>query len=360
MFGRQEDEGPIAEEQTPFMEQDLTPVSALGEFGLIERLTANFKPVLESTVKAFNDDGAVIHYGSGDILVSTDMYLEGVHFDMVYTPLMHLGYKCIVGSISDIYAMNGMATQVLVSLGVSSRFTVEALEELYGGIQVACKNYGVDLVGGDTTTTKSGLVISVTALGNAKREDVCYRNGAKNGDIICVSGDLGGAYIGLQVLEREKRVFLEAPGATPQLADFDYVLKRQLRPEARKDIIRIFKENHIKPNAMIDVSDGLSSEIMHICSQSGTGCMLFEDKIPIDQSTYSTALDFNLDPTMCALSGGEDYELLFTLNPADYEKIKNDPDFTAIGHVTDKESGYKITTKSANVYELIAQGWKHF
>jgi len=342
------------------MEQDLTPVSELGEFGLIEKLTANFKPELESTIKAFNDDCAVIHYDSGDTLISTDMYVEGVHFDMVYTPLMHLGYKCIVGSISDIYAMNGMASQVVVSLGISSRFTVEALEELYGGIEVACKKYGIDLVGGDTTTTKTGLFISVTVLGNAARKDICYRNGAQEGDIICVSGDLGGAYIGLQVLEREKRVFMEAPGAKPELGGFDYVLKRQLRPEARKDLVEIFKNEKIKPTAMIDISDGLSSEIMHISSQSGVGCMIFEGKIPIDETTYSTALDFNLDPTLCALSGGEDYELLFTISPSDYEKIKNSPDITSIGHITGKESGYKITTKSDNVYDLKAQGWKHF
>jgi len=342
------------------MEHNLTPISELGEFGLIERLTADFQPKNDSTIRAINDDGAVIHYDSGDTLVSTDMYVEGVHFDMVYTPLMHLGYKCIVGSISDIYAMNGMAKQALVSLGVSSRFTVEALEELYGGIQAACKKYEVDLVGGDTTTTKSGLVLSVTVLGNAKRDEICYRNGAKEGDIICVSGDLGGAYIGLQVLEREKRVFLEAPGARPELAGFDYVLKRQLRPEARKDLVEIFKSEKIKPSAMIDISDGLASEIMHISSQSGVGCMIFEDKIPIDENTYNTALDFNLDPTLCALSGGEDYELLFTMAPADYEKFRNSPDITAIGHITGKESGYKITTKSDNVYDLKAQGWKHF
>ncbi len=342
------------------MEQNLTPVSTLGEFGLIERLTENFNSKNESTIKAINDDSAVIHYDSGDTIVSTDMYVEGVHFDMVYTPLMHLGYKCIVGSISDIYAMNGTARQALVSLGISSRFTVEALEELYGGIQAACTKYGVDLVGGDTTTTKTGLVISVTVLGNANRDEICYRNGAKVGDIICVSGDLGGAYIGLQVLEREKRVFLEAPGARPDLAGFDYVLKRQLRPEARKDLVEIFKSEKIKPTSMIDISDGLASEIMHISSQSGVGCMIYEDKIPIDENTYNTALDFNLDPTLCALSGGEDYELLFTLDPADYEKIKNSPDITAIGDITNKGSGYKITTKSDNVYDLKAQGWKHF
>ena len=342
------------------MEQELTPVSALGEFGLIDRLTENFNSVQPSTIKAFKDDAAVIHYDSGDILVSSDSYVEGVHFDMVYTPLMHLGYKCIVGSISDIYAMNGAAKQVLVSLGVSSRFTVEALEELYGGMQVACKTYGVDLVGGDTTTSKSGLFISVTALGNAERKDICYRSGAKEGDIIVVTGDLGGAYIGLQILEREKRVFMEAPGAKPELSGHDYVLKRQLRPEARKDVVEIFKNMGLKPNAMIDVSDGLASELMHICAQSEVGCMVYEEKIPIDQSTYTTALDFNMDPTLCALSGGEDYELLFTINPGDYDKIKNHPDFTAIGHITDKASGNKFETKSGNIHELVAQGWKHF
>jgi thiamine-monophosphate kinase len=338
----------------------LTNIQDLGEFGLIEHLTDNIKLTDETSVKGVGDDAAVVRYASGDTLVSTDMYVEGVHFDIVYTPLMHLGYKCITGSISDIYAMNGMAKQVLVSLAMSSRFTVEAMDELYEGIRIACKVYGVDLVGGDTTSSKSGLVINVTAIGVANKEDICYRDGAKSGDIICVSGDLGGAYVGLQVLEREKRVYLEAPGAQPELSGFDYVLKRQLRPEARKDIVEILKAAGVKPTAMIDISDGLASEIMHICKQSNAGCMLFEDEIPIDENTYNTALSFNIDPSLCALSGGEDYELLFTVSGTDYEKIKNNPDITAIGHITEKEKGCQFKTKSANIYPLEAQGWKHF
>jgi thiamine-monophosphate kinase len=342
------------------MAEKLTPIGQLGEFGLITHLTRNFKPVEASTVTAVGDDAAVLKYGAEDSIVSTDMYVEGVHFDLVYTPLMHLGYKCITGSISDIYAMNGMARQVLVSLALSSRFTVEALEELYDGIRIACKNYGVDLVGGDTTSCKTGLVISVTAIGTARNKDICYRSGAKEGDLVCVSGDLGGAYVGLQVLEREKRVFLEAPGAQPELSGFDYVLKRQLRPEARKDVVEILKALDIRPTAMIDISDGLASEALHICTQSKTGCELYEDKIPIDPNTYNTALDFNLDPTVCALSGGEDYELLFTISPADHEKIKNQPDFTVIGHITDADDGCRLVSKSGNIYPLEAQGWKHF
>jgi len=338
----------------------LTNIQDLGEFGLIEHLTKNLIAVQESTIKAAGDDAAVIHYEKGEILVSTDMYVEGVHFDMVYTPLMHLGYKCITASISDIYAMNGMATQVLVSLALSSRFTVEAMDELYGGMRIACKTYGVDLVGGDTTSSKLGLVINVTAIGQADKSLICYRNGAQNGDIICVSGDLGGAYIGLQILEREKRVYLEAPTAQPELSGFDYVLKRQLRPEARKDVVEILKAVGIKPTAMIDVSDGLASEIMHICKQSDMGCLLEEENIPIDENTYHTAISFNIDPTLCALSGGEDYELLFTINPSDYEKIKHNPDITQIGRIIEKDKGCKILTKSGNLHDLQAQGWRHF
>jgi len=338
----------------------LTHISELGEFGLIDHLTQDIVANLPSTVKAGGDDAAVLQYQSEEIIVSTDMYVEGVHFDLVYTPLMHLGYKCITGSISDIYAMNGMARQALVSLAVSSKFTIEALDELYSGIKIACKNYDIDLVGGDTTSSKSGLVINVTVIGAAEKKDICYRNGAKEGDIICVSGDLGGAYAGLQVLEREKRVFMEAPGAQPELSGFDYVLKRQLRPEARKDVVEMLKDLKIVPTAMIDISDGLASEIMHICKQSGTGCMLEEEFIPIDENTSETALGFNIDPTLCALSGGEDYELLFTLPEKDYEKIKNLPDFTKIGEITSKEEGCKLNTKSHNKYDLVAQGWKHF
>lgn len=340
--------------------QPLTNISALGEFGLIDHLTKPFQPSQKSTVKGVGDDAAVLKFGDEIILVSTDTYAEGVHFDMMYTPLAHLGYKCITGSISDIYAMNGTPTQVTVSLSLSSKFTVEALDELYKGMRIACQNYGVDLVGGDTTSSRSGLFINVTALGTAKQEKVTYRSGAKPGDIICVTGDLGGAYIGLQILEREKRVFAETPGIQPDFEGHDYVLRRQLRPEARKDIIEAFDALGIKPTAMIDVSDGLASETLHLCKNSNTGCKIFEENIPFDPTTYNTALSFNIDATLCALSGGEDYELLFTVSKEDYEKISNSPDFTMVGIMEDLEMGTKLITKSGNSYDLVAQGFKHF
>jgi len=341
--------------------ETITPVSDFGEFGLIKLLTGTLKTNNGSTLKGVGDDAAVIGY-SGDeaILASTDMYVEGVHFDLAYTPLLHLGYKCITASISDIYAMNGNAEQVLVSVALSSRFSVEALQEVYQGMRIACEKYKVDLVGGDTTSSKTGLVINITAIGRAKKDEVTYRNGAKPNDILCVSGDLGGAYVGLQVLEREKQVFLSNPDMQPELHDYSYVLQRQLRPEARKDVVEILAALHIKPTSMIDISDGLSSEILHLCDQSGTGCDLFEEKIPRDDNTYDTARSLNLDFTMCALNGGEDYELLFTISQADYEKIKNHPDFTLIGYMTEKESGANLITTSGNRYPLQAQGWKHF
>lgn len=340
--------------------EKITHISELGEFALISHLTDSFVPANASTLKGVGDDAAVIEYGTDTILASTDMYVEGVHFDIVYTPLVHLGYKVIVASISDIYAMNGKAEQVLVSFALSSKFSIEALEEIYKGIRAACDKYKVDLVGGDTTSSKAGLCINVTALGRAKKEDIVYRNGAKPTDILCVTGDLGGAYVGLQILEREKRVFLSDPGMQPELGQFTYVLQRQLRPEARKDVIEILEDMKIKPTSMIDISDGLSSEIMHLCTQSGTGCLLYEEKIPRDENTYNTARSLNLDFTMCALNGGEDYELLFTLAHADYEKIKTHPDITAIGYMAEKESGVNLITKAGNSHPLVAQGWKHF
>ncbi|MGZ5244441.1 MAG: thiamine-phosphate kinase [Bacteroidia bacterium] len=340
--------------------QPLTNISKLGEFGLIDHLTKPFHAKQKGTLKGVGDDAAVLKFGKEIILVSTDTYAEGVHFDMMYTPLAHLGYKCITGSISDIYAMNGNPTQVTVSLSLSSRFTVEALDELYKGMRFACENYGVDLVGGDTTSSHSGLFITVTALGTAKEEKVAYRSGAKPGDVICVTGDLGGAYIGLQILEREKRVFAETPDVQPDFSGHDYVIRRQLRPEARKDIIEAFESLGITPTSMIDVSDGLASETLHLCKSSNTGCKIFEEHIPFDPTTYNTALSFNIDATLCALSGGEDYELLFTVTKADFEKIKNSPDFTMVGIMEDAQEGCNLITKSGNTYELVAQGFKHF
>ncbi len=341
-------------------DQHLTNIEKLGEFGLIDHLTRPFQHSQKGTLKGVGDDAAVLKFGKETILISTDTYAEGVHFDMMYTPLAHLGYKCITGSISDIYAMNGTPTQVTVSLSLSSRFTVEALDELYKGMRIACQNYGVDLVGGDTTSSRSGLFINVTAIGTAKEDKIAYRNGAKPGDIICVTGDLGGAYIGLQILEREKRVFAETPGVQPDFTGHDYVLRRQLRPEARKDIIEAFASLNIKPTSMIDISDGLASETLHLCKSSNTGCKIYEENIPFDPTTYNTALNFNLDATLCALSGGEDYELLFTVTKADYEKISNSPDFTMIGIMAEAEEGCSLITKSGNSHQIVAQGFKHF
>nr|WP_242689302.1 thiamine-phosphate kinase [Pedobacter sp. SYSU D00535] len=332
----------------------------MGEFGLIDHLTKNIELRNPSTNKGAGDDAAVLDFSGKKMLVSTDLLLEGIHFDLAYTPLRHLGYKAVQVNLSDIYAMNGTATQITVSLGLSSKFPLEAIEELYEGILIACKKYNIDLVGGDTSSSKQGLVISVTSIGYADVEEICYRNTAGEGDLICVSGDLGAAYIGLQLLEREKRIFLENPNIQPDLEGKDYIVERQLKPEARKDIIEILRDLGVKPTSMIDVSDGLSSEVIHICTQSEKGCNLYEDKIPIDPMTYETARDFNLDPTICALSGGEDYELLFTIKQSDYEKIKFSPDISVIGHITEKSAGMNIVSKSGNVHPLKAQGWNSF
>jgi thiamine-monophosphate kinase len=337
-----------------------TELSSLGEFGLIKHLTDHFEIINESTIKGVGDDAAVIEYKDMVTLVSTDMLIEGVHFDLSYMPLQHLGYKAVTVNLSDICAMNAMPKQITVSIALSNRFPVEAVEELYSGIRAACNNYKVDLVGGDTTTSHSGLIISVTAIGEAKKEEVVYRNGAKEKDLVCVSGDLGGAYMGLQLLEREKAVFKENPTIQPDLDGNDYILERQLKPEARIDIPILLKSLGVKPHAMIDVSDGLASELFHICTQSGVGCELYEDKIPLDPMTYDRARDFNLDPTMCALSGGEDYELLFTVPLSDYEKVNNNPDITIIGHITDKNSGMNLVTKNGLSTPLKAQGWDAF
>ena len=343
-----------------FDNKERTNLEELGEFGLINYLTKNIKLSQKSSVKGIGDDAAVLDAERKKILVSTDMLLEGIHFDLAYTPLKHLGYKAIQVNLSDIYAMNGIAAQVTVSIGLSSKFPLEAVEDLYEGIYLACEKYNVDLVGGDTTSSKQGLVISVTSIGYADEKDIVYRNGAEEGDLICVSGDLGGAYMGLQLLERVKMIYLENPNIQPDLEGKDYIVERQLKPEARKDVIELLKDIEVKPTAMIDVSDGLASEILHICKQSNKGCNLYEDKIPLDPMTYETAREFNLDPTVCALSGGEDYELLFTVKQADYDKIKFKMDISIIGYITEPAAGCNLVTKSGVVHPLKAQGWNAF
>ncbi|MCB9361305.1 MAG: thiamine-phosphate kinase [Flavobacteriales bacterium] len=332
-------------------------ISSLGEFGLIKHLTENIKLQNKSSKKGVGDDAAVLEFKNKQTLVTTDMLVEGVHFDLLYTPFKHLGYKAVVVNLSDIYAMNGTPTQVTVSLAVSNKISVEALEELYEGMFLACNIYGVDLVGGDTTSSLSGLIISITAIGEADKKEVVYRNGAKENDLICVSGDLGGAFMGLQLLEREKKVFNEAPGIQPDFDGHDYVLERQLKPEPRKDVIDMFKELGIQPTAMIDVSDGLSSDLTHICKQSKVGCTIYENKIPIDFTVINLASEMNLDPTVCALNGGEDYELLFTISLDNYDKIKDSKRVTVIGHITSSEGDYQIVDKAEVVHKLVAQGW---
>ncbi len=334
-----------------------TELSSLGEFGLIKHLTQFVEITNESTKKGIGDDAAVLDYKDKQVILSTDMLVEGVHFDLTYVPLKHLGFKSVSVNVSDIYAMNAIPKQITVSIAVSNRFSVEAMEELYAGILMACKKHKVDIIGGDTTTSKSGLIISITAIGEAETTDIVYRSGAKEGDLLCVSGDLGAAYIGLQLLEREKQIFMESPGIQPDLEGNDYVLERQLKPEARKDIPPLLRALEVKPTSMIDISDGLASEILHLTSQSEVGCNLFEEKIPIDPSTYNTARDFNLDPTVCALNGGEDYELLFTIRQEDYPKIKANPDITVIGHITHIKDGVNLITKGGTSHPLTAQGW---
>ncbi|MFZ7114631.1 MAG: thiamine-phosphate kinase [Bacteroidota bacterium] len=340
--------------------ENRTELSSLGEFGLIDQIASAVELKNPESIKGIGDDAAVIDNSNEMTVVTTDMLVEGVHFDLTFQPLKHLGYKAVTVNLSDIYAMNATPKQIVVAIAISNRFSLEAIEELYAGIQMACDKYSVDLVGGDTTSSTSGLVISVTAIGKAKKVDLVYRNGAGVGDLICVSGDLGGAYVGLQLLEREKKIFLENPKIQPDLSNADYILERQLKPEPRKDIIEKLKQVDVKPTAMIDVSDGLSSEVMHLCKQSGTGCTLYEDKFPIDPQTYEKAREFNLDPTVCALSGGEDYELLFTIKQSDYEKIRMHVDISIVGHMVAKEEGLHLVDKSGNQVKLQAQGWKAF
>lgn len=351
---------PVLKIMPLFDNKGRTELKDLGEFGLIEHLTQNFKLSRTTSVKGVGDDAAVLDFKDKKVLVSTDLLLEGIHFDLAYVPLKHLGYKAVQVNLSDIYAMNGTPSQVTVSVGVSSRFPLDAVEELYEGLYIACEKYNVDMVGGDTSASKQGLIISITAVGYADEADIVYRNGACEGDLICVSGDLGGAYVGLQLLEREKLVYLENPGVQPDLEGKDYIVERQLKPEARRDVVEMLKEIAVKPTAMIDVSDGLASEILHICKQSDKGCNLYEEKIPIDPMTYDTARQFNLDPTVCALSGGEDYELLFTVKQADYDKIKNRMDISVIGYMTEASAGCHLVSKSGNVHPITAQGWNAF
>lgn len=337
-----------------------TEISSLGEFGLIERLLSEFSPSNPSTIRAAGDDAAIIDTQGKMSVVSTDLLVEGIHFDMHYMPLKHLGYKAIVVNLSDIYAMNARPTQVTVSIAVSNRFSVEALDELYQGIHLACQHYGVDLVGGDTTASPRGLFISVTALGMVERDRVVYRSGAQVGDVLCVTGDLGAAYVGLQLLEREKRLFLEDPTIQPDLEGQIYIVGRQLKPEARRDIIDLFEEAKLLPTAMIDISDGLSSEVRHLCRASKVGAIVEEALVPIHPDTYDQSLKFQLDPTTAALHGGEDYELLFTIAPQDLEKVRFMMDVKIIGEIVHEAEGVRLQTKGGNFHELTAQGWTHF
>ncbi len=337
--------------------QSSTSLSDFGEFKLIEHLTNNVKLHHKSTIKGIGDDCAVLDCCEGQTLVTTDLLVEGVHFDLSYMPLKHLGYKAVMVNLSDVYAMNATAKQITVSIAVSNRFPLEALEELYAGINLACDSYQVDLIGGDTTSSTKGMLISITAIGVADKDDIVYRNGAKPNDLLVVTGDLGAAYLGLQILEREKQVFQVNPNAQPELENYTYLVERQLKPEARKDIVKLLKDLEVKPTAMIDISDGLSSEILHICKQSKVGCNLYEDKIPLDQQVISTCEEFNMDSTTIALSGGEDYELLFTVAQEDFPKIKANPNLTVIGHITEESEGANLITRANQKIEIIAQGW---
>lgn len=342
-----------------FENKALHHLEEMGEFGLIDHLVSFIENKHTTTLKGPGDDAAVID-PEGKTLVSTDMLTEGVHFDLMYTPLKHLGYKAVVVNLSDIVAMNGIPRHITVSLALSSKFSLEAIEELYAGMLLACKKYEVDLIGGDIVSSKSGLVICITALGHQKEDKIVYRKGARPGDLLCVTGDLGGAYLGLQLLEREKRVFLANPGMQPELDGFDYLIGRQLKPEARLDVLKLLNEKGVLPTSMIDISDGLSSEIKHLCKQSEIGIRIYEEKLPLDPTAINLAAEFNLDPVTCALNGGEDYELLFTIQQADYEKIKGEPDITVIGHCTEQKGLAQIVNAAGQEFELIAQGWKAF
>jgi thiamine-monophosphate kinase len=336
-----------------------TPVENLGEFGLIDFITKNFEIEQDSTITGIGDDAAVLNHTKSTV-VTTDMLVEGVHFDLSYVPLKHLGYKAIIVNLSDVYAMNAKATQVTVSIAISNRFPVEAVNELYEGIHMACKTYGVDLIGGDTTASRSGLVISVTAIGEQDADKIVRRKGANEGDLLVVSGDIGAAYMGLQILEREKAVFKANPQNQPDIEAYSYLLERQLKPEARKDICKLLEELEVHPTSMIDLSDGLSSEIIHLCKHSEVGMTLYEDKIPLDPTVITACEEFNLDSTTIALSGGEDYELLFTVKQEDFPKIKANPSLSVIGHVVDASYGINLVTRGGEQIPIKAMGWNSF
>jgi thiamine-monophosphate kinase len=342
------------------MSQERTEIGQIGEFGLIEHLTKNIELKQASSIVGVGDDAAVIDHFGKQTVISTDLLLEGVHFDLMYTPLKHLGYKSVVVNLSDIYAMNATPTQILMSVGLSNRFSVEAVTEFYEGVYAACEKYGVDLIGGDTTASQKGFMISVTAIGEVAPDKYVKRNTAQKGDLICVSGDLGGAYVGLLFLEREKKIYLESPGVQPDLEGESYVVGRLLKPEARKDIIEFLDDAEIHPTSMMDISDGLSSEILHLCRQSQLGCVLYEEKIPIAEAMRNAAFKFEIDPTACALSGGEDYELLFTVSQADYEKLLLNEQISVVGYMTEPEQGTHIHTKGGNKHVITAQGWNHY
>ena len=339
--------------------EKVTNISDLGEFGLIDHITKSFEIVHSSTVKGVGDDAAILDYGNKQIVVSTDLLTEGVHFNLMYVPLKHLGYKAVIVNLSDICAMNAIPKQITVSIAVSGKFSVEAVDELYAGIKLACEKYNVDLVGGDTTSSLTGLTICITAIGEVEKENVVMRSGAKPNDLLCVSGDLGGAYMGLQLLERENEVFKVNENMQPQLEGYDYILERQLKPEARTDVVATLKQLGIKPTSMIDISDGLSSEIHHLCKNSNVGCNIYEEKIVLDFQTKSMAEELNINPLVASLNGGEDYELLFTIDVKDFEKLKNDPDFSVIGHMTKPDEGINLITGAGSAIPLEAQGWTH-
>ena len=336
-----------------------TEISTLGEFGLIAHLTRNIEIQNASTILGVGDDGAVIDHFGKQTVISTDLLLEGVHFDLAYTPLKHLGYKSVIVNLSDIYAMNATPTQITLNIGISNRFSVEALDEFYEGVYAACSRYGVDLVGGDTTSSQKGFIISVTAIGEVSPDQFVKRSTAKPGDLLCVSGNLGGAYVGLLFLEREKKIFMESPGVQPDLEGESYVIGKLLKPEARKDIIEFFASQELLPTSMIDVSDGLSSEILHLCKESNVGCVLYEDKIPVAEEMKKAAFKFEIDPTACALSGGEDYELLFTIPQSEYDKLVLNEEISVIGYMTEETEGAHILTKGGSRHAITAQGWNH-
>lgn len=334
-----------------------TRISDLGEFGLIRHLTREVKLYQESTKRGVGDDSAVMDYSGRQVLVSGDLLLEGIHFSLMYTPLKHLGYKAVVVNISDILAMNGRPEQIIVSLGVSGKFGLEHIENLYEGIRLACDKYHVDLVGGDTTSSVTGMTIGMTAVGSAEKERVVYRDGAQVNDIICATGDLGAAYMGLQLLEREKEVFKKSPGVQPDLSGYDYILERQLKPEARADVVRLLAEKDLVPTAMMDISDGLSSDVLHICHQSDLGCKIFQDKIPIHEQTEKMGQELDIDSTTAALNGGDDYELLFTIPTSQYDKIKDQKEIVPVGHMTSPDFGCYMVSTSDHQVQLKAQGW---